>query len=262
MIRDRALTADGNGVILPMMSRGTRRPRRWPVLVAAAALTLAGCGISPAASHSSASGGPSSGRPPAAAGLTQERLRDALLPVFQRLSPAVPGQTGSYASSPTAEVAGVAQIPAGSDLLPKKCAQAIWSGPDPKRFGNAASAVLTLHDAANPASGVHAWDALIAADGQPAQAALGTGPIAGCGSIHVRNGDRRLTVEEQPPPKLGAGSRGIVYTPSSADNPRTWVVTFVGNGYVGVVYMQGRVTKSLIDAFASAVYEYARQKLG
>ncbi|GLY92023.1 hypothetical protein [Actinoallomurus iriomotensis] len=109
---------------------------------------------------------------------------------------------------------------------------------------------------------MQAWDELAASDGRSRQAALGTGPVGGCGEARATYRGNTLTFAEKPSPSLGAGSRSALLTPSSSNSRRTWVVTFVGNGYVGVVFMQGAVTRAQVDAFASAAYRTARQKPG
>jgi len=194
--------------------------------------------------------------------VAQDRFEDALLPSSQQLIPITAPKSGPYSSLPAATVAaGVQQTPPGATVKPMNCA--LWAGPDGKQFGTAAASVVAFRKSGDTSpGGVQAWEELVTSAGQSRQAALGAGPQPGCRTVRVSHQGNTLTFEEKPPPLLGSGSRGAVLTPSSPNSRRTWVVTFVGNGYVGVVFMQGEVTKAQMDAFATAAYNKARQKLG
>lgn len=246
---------------------------RWSAAIMLAA-ALGGCKDtgSPASAektdHPSAGAGADSS-PPAgrsaqpATAISQDRLQSALLPSFRRLTQ-VASDTGTYESLPGADVAASVQtLPPGASVKPAKCRSALWSGPDPQRFQKATAAVVALRESGDTsADGIQAWDELAAADGRSRQAALGTGPVAGCGEVKATYQGNTLTFAEKPSPSLGTDSRSALLTPSSPNSRPTWLVTFVGNGYVGVVFMQGAVTKAQLDAFASAAYRTARQKLG
>ena len=251
-----------------------RRSLRWSAATLAVVAVLGGCsgGSSSTApdgeqgkTSSSASAHSTAGRPaqPAAA-ITQDRLQNALLTGFQKLSPITDPQIGPYSSLPAAQVAsGAQETPAGATVKPAKCKATMWAGPDTKQFGKATAAVVAYRKAGDTsAGGVQAWEELVASTGQSREAALGTGPKSGCGTVRVTSGGNSLGFAEQRTPSLGAGSRGAVLTPSSPDSRRTSVVTFVGKGWVGVVFMQGPVTKTQLDDFAAAAYKNAAEKLG
>jgi hypothetical protein len=277
----------------PMSSRWSSRPAtrigRWSAGAAIAVTALAGCsgGGSSARTHPGELGRPpGSGRPSSGSGasgrssstpgsdpgrpaqpvgaITPDRLRDALLTSFAGLTPITAPQSGSYASLPAAEIAGSTRTtPPGAAITPAGCRSAIWSGPDTGRFGEAAATVVAFREPGDTSpGGVQAWEELVAAAGRPPQAALGTGPVAGCGTVRVSYRGNTLTFAEQRPPSLGRGSRGAVLTPSPENTRRTQLMTFVGDGYVGVVFVQGKVSKDQVDAFASAAYENAARKLG
>ena len=225
-------------------------------------------------------GGCSMNRPPASAGrpsptasarpaqpassITQDRLQKALLQNFGKLTGFTTPRSGAYDALPAADVAaGALEVPAGASVKPSKCSPVLWSGPAAKVFGKAPSAVVVLRKAGDTSGkGVQAWDELVALDGQARQAVLGTGPKAGCQTIHVGHEKATLTFEEMKTPTLGNGSRGARLTPSSPDSRRTWVVTFLGNGYAGVTIMQGPVNATQVKAFAAAAYKNASQNLG
>jgi hypothetical protein len=236
---------------------------RWSAGMAVIVAALGGCanGRSPAsAGHPT----PTTRTTPPAGGLTPDRLQGGLLPSFGQLTPITAPKTGSYSSLPAAEVAaGTQQIPPGAAVKPANCRHAIWSGPDSAQFGGATAAVAAYRKPGDTSpGGVQAWEELVASAGRPRQAALGTGPVNGCDTVRVGYRGSSLTFAEQPSPSLGAASRGALLTPSSAASRRTRVVTFVGNGYVGVLLMQGKITKAQMNAFASAAYENASRKLG
>jgi hypothetical protein len=250
---------------------------RWSAGTALLVSVLGGCsGGAPQAgggdhqnAHSSSAPGSSSpgrtGRPAQPVGvITPERLQDALLTSFPGLTPITAPQNGSYDSLPAADVAGGTQpTPAGADIKPAKCRSVLWSGPGTKQFGKAAATVVAFRKPGDTsAGGVQAWEELVASSDQSRQAALGSGPVSGCGTVKVSHQDATLTFAEQRTPSLGQGTRGAVLTPSSRDSRRTSVVTFVGDGYVGVVFVQGAVTEAQVNDFASAAYRTAGRKLG
>jgi hypothetical protein len=246
---------------------------RWTAGTAVLVAALGGCaggGSTAQAGKSdpkdaSASTSPSTGRSAQPVGaITQDRMQGALLSDFQGLTPITPPQNGSYDSLPAAEIAGsTQQTPPGAAFKPAKCKSAIWSGPDTKQFGKAAATVTAFRKPGDTSpGGVQAWEELVASSGQSRQAALGTGPVGGCDTVRVSAKGNTLTFAEQRTPSLGKGSRGALLTPSSSGSRPTWVATFVGNGYVGVVFLQGPVKKSQLDAFASAAYKNASEKLG
>ena len=261
------------------MSKERQLPRRllrWSAGTVAIVAVLGGC----SGGHSSAGAGgkqdqassskgthpsQSAGRPaqPAAA-ISQDRLQNALLTGFQRLSPITDPQTGPYSTLPAAQVAsGAQETPAGATVSPAKCKSTMWAGPDTKQFGTATAAVMAYRKPGDTSpGGVQAWEELVASTGQSRQAALGTGPTSGCATVRVSSKGNRLDFAEQKAPSLGSGSRGAVLTPSSPDSRRLSVVTFIGKGYVGVVFMQGPVTKTQLNDFASAAYKNAAGKLG
>lgn len=248
---------------------------RWTALAAVAAIALAGCSgggskaragqRDPASSTPrSAASDPAGHTAQPAGAITQDRLRDALLSGFADLSPVTAPQIGSYGSLPAAQIAASTEtIPAGAKVTPEKCRSALWSGPRTKAYGPAAGTVIAYRKPGDSSpGGVQAWEELIASTGRSAQEALGTGPVAGCGTAKVGYKGDTLAFAEQKPPSLGQGSRGAVLTPSSKGSRPTRLTTFVGDGYVGVVFMQGKVTQDQLDAFASAAYKNAARKLG
>lgn len=248
---------------------------RWTALVAVAVAALGACSgggsATPAGQNDPASSPPASASThPAgstaqpAGAITQDRLRGALLNGFADLTPVTAPQDGSYGSLPAAQIAASTEtIPSGAKVTPAKCRSALWSGPRTKAYGSAAGAVIAYRKPGDTSpSGVQAWEELIASTGRTAKEALGTGPVAGCGTVKVGYKGDTLGFAEQRPPSLGQGSRGAVLTPSAKSSRRTHLTTFVGNGYVGVVFMQGDVTKDQLDAFASAAYKNAATKLG
>jgi hypothetical protein len=259
------------------MSKERQLPRRllrWSAATVAVVAVLGGCsgGHSSTAADgkqdqksSSASAHPPAGRPaqPAAA-ISQDRLQDALLTGFQRLSPITAPQIGPYSTLPAAQVAsGAQETPAGATIKPAKCKATLWAGPDTTQFGKATAAVVAYRRPGDTsAGGVQAWEELVASTGQSREAALGTGPKSGCGTVKVSSGGNSLGFAEQRTASLGAGSRGAALTPTSPASRRTSVVTFIGKGYVGVVFMQGPVTKTQLDDFAAAAYKNAAEKLG
>jgi len=264
------------------MSKERQLPRRllrWSAGTVAIVAVLGGC----SGGHSSAGAGgkqdqassaPSSmGAHPSqpagrsaqqAAAITQDRLQNALLTGFQRLSPITAPQIGPYSSLPAAQVAsGAQETPAGATVKPAKCKATMWAGPDTTQFGKETAAVAAYRKPGDTSpGGVQAWEELVASTGQSQQAVLGTGPTSGCGTVRVSSKGNSLGFAEQRTPSLGSGSRGAVLTPSSPDSRRTSVVTFIGKGYVGVVFMQGPVTRTQLNDFASAAYKNAAEKLG
>jgi hypothetical protein len=241
---------------------------RWPAAAALIIVVLGGCAACGAASG--ADGGASSASPSArpaarpAGASAQDRLESALLASFPRLAPITAPQSGTYDTLPAAEVADGAQAtPPGATIKPANCKPAIWAGPDPKRFGKAPASMVAFRKPGDTsAGGVQAWEELVVSNGQSREAALGTGPLGGCATVRASHEGNTLAFAEKRPPSLGTGSRGALLTPSSPQSRRTWVTTFVGNGYVGVVLLQGDVTKGQVDAFASAAYKAASRKLG
>lgn len=216
------------------------------------------------AAHAGTSTSPS-GRPAQpASSISEQSLQDALLTEFQDLSPITAAQTGSYDSLPAADVASGAQrTPAGADVKPSTCKTALWAGPDVAQYAKATATVVAYRKAGDTSpGGVQAWEELVASGSRSPQTALGSGPVKGCDSVKVSYKGNDLAFAEQKPPVLGSGSRGALLTPSSPKSRPTWVVTFVGNGYTGVILMQGSVSKSKVDAFASAAYKTAHDKLG
>jgi hypothetical protein len=239
---------------------------RWSAGAAVLVTVLGGCsaGRPAAGAESSPSSHQTGQSAQPAAVITQDRLESALLRSFPRLAPITSPKSGSYDALPAAQVADGAQAtPSGAAIKPAKCKPAIWSGPDTKRFGKAPASVVAFRKPGDTsAGGLQAWEELVASTGQSRQATLGTGPVGGCGTVRASYQGKTLTFAEKRPPSLGKGSRGALLTPSSRDSRPTWVVTFLGNGYVGVVFLQGAMTKEQVDAFASAAYKAAGQKLG
>jgi hypothetical protein len=240
---------------------------RWSAGAAVIAAALGGCGgQADKPDHASSTTGTSrTGRPAQpASSITQDRLQDALLPGLPGLAAITTPQNGTYDSLPAADVASSAQqAPAGASIKPAKCKPAIWSGPDAAQFGKATATVTAFRKPGDTSpGGVQVWEELAASDGRSPQAALGTGPVSGCGTAKVSFKGSGLTFAEHKSPSLGMGSRGADLTPSSSNSRPTRLVTFVGKGYVGVVFAQGNVSWSQLDAFASSAYQTASQKLG
>lgn len=254
---------------------------RWTALVAVAVAALGACsgggsaargkdGHSARAAGSGAPSTPSSAssssrRPAQPVGeIGQDRLQGALLGSFAGLTPITEPQNGPYASLPAAQIAASTRNrPSGAKVTPATCESALWSGPDTGAYGKAAATVVAFRKPGDTSpDGVQAWEELVASGGRSRQAALGTGPVAGCGTVTVSYRGDTLGFAERRTPALGQGSRGAVLTPSSKNSRATQLTTFVGNGYVGVVFVQGRTTKGQLDAFASAAYRNARAKLG
>lgn len=234
------------------------------VLVLAALLTGCGSGHGhPKRHRADPSVKPSGG----ASGMrfTESQLSDALLYNFQQWAPIAEPQTGQWSSLPgVPDAGGVQDAPPGVVFKPAKCKPAIWAGPDPARLGRSPAAMVSLRKPGDTSpGGLQAWDELIDLGSQPRQAVLGTGPMTGCGTVSADYQGRNLSFKENPtPPALGSGSRGAVLGISVSGSRRTWVVAFMGNGYAGTVFVQGPVTAAQVNAFASAVYQNARQKLG
>jgi hypothetical protein len=248
---------------------------RWTALAVVAVAALGACSgggsAAPAGQNDPASSTPGAasshpaGRTAQPVGaITQDRLQGALLGGFADLTPITAPQNGSYSSLPAAQIATSTEaVPAGATVAPAKCRSALWSGPRTNAYGSAAATVVAYRKQGDTSpAGVQAWEELIASAGRSAQEALGTGPVAGCDTVKVSYQGNTLGFAEQRPPSLGQGSRGAVLTPSSKGSRQTRLTTFVGNGYVGVVFLQGKVTKDQLDAFASAAYKNAAQKLG
>lgn len=239
---------------------------RWTALAAVAAVTLAGCGgggeshvhTTPLSAASDPAGHPAQ---PAGA-ITQDRLRDALLQSYPGLTAITAAQNGAYSTLPAAQIAAATESrPAGATVTPAKCGSALWSGPGVKAYGSAPGTVVAYRKPGDSSpGGLQVWEELIASSGP--QPALGADLPGGCGKVRIKHDGDTLTVEDQRPPKLGTGSRGVRLSPSSKSSRRTWLTTFTGPGYIGVVFMQGPVTKAQIDAFASAAYKNAHAKLG
>ncbi len=238
---------------------------RWSAGTAVIVAVLGGCsdGRSPARAVKTPSSPAARPAQPASA-ITQDRLQGALLQNFGKLTAFTTPKNGPYDALPAADVAaGALELPSGVAVKPSKCSPVLWSGPAANVFGKAPSAAVVLRKPGDTsAGGVQAWDELVALNGQAPQAVLGTGPKTGCDTIHVGAGKSTLTFEEIKLPALGKGARGAQLTPSSPDSRRTWVVTFLGQAYAGVILMQGPVTQDDVKAFAMAAYKNADQKLG
>lgn len=240
-----------------MAGRG-RWARRTAGLVAAlaAAGLLVGCG---AAGGSGKARGTAAARP---AGFGAARLSGALPRSYDGFGALTAPSTGTYASLPTSAAAGgVAGAPASVTFTPAKCKPVIWNGPDRARFGRNPAAVVPLGRPGDTSSGTQLWAELIAASGAPAKAALGTGPAPGCGTVRGEYRGRTLSFAEEKAPRLGAGSRGATVR-TTAGERATRVVAFLGNGYVGVVYAQGSVSRTELGEFARSVYRTAHADLG
>ncbi|HEY3684043.1 MAG TPA: hypothetical protein VGL93_13425 [Streptosporangiaceae bacterium] len=197
---------------------------------------------------------------PKPSGLTAARLADALVFTYGPYGSITQPAAGAYRSLPTAASAGgVAGAPANTKFDPADCAKAIWSGPDPARFGTAQAAVTALRRAGDTSSsGTQIWNELIAAPGATARAALGTGPLPGCARVRGSYQGRSLEFTEEKAPRLGTAARAASVT-SGGRSVR--VVAFADRGYVGVVLAQG-LSRTKTAAFAAQVYATAHAKLG
>lgn len=246
---------------------------RWSAGAAVAVVALSGCSgggsaaradKSGAASSAPASASPSGRAAQPVGAITQDMLQDALLTSYPGLTPITAAQNGSYSTLPAAQIASATEsTPPGAKVSPAKCRPGLWSGPGTKAYGSAAGTVVAYRNPGDSSpDGLQVWEQLVVSSGQPRQAALGTGPVGGCGTVSVSAKGNTLKFAEQRTPFLGKGSRSALLTPSSSGSRPTWVTTFIGNGYVGVVFMQGPVKKSQLDAFASAAYKNASAKLG
>ena len=236
---------------------------RWAIAAGLAAVLagpglLAGCGSGTRKDAAPASAS-ASAKP---TGLGPARLSGALPRSYDGFGAIAPASAGRYADLPTSAAAGgVADAPAGVTFTPATCKQVIWNGPEKARFGPDQAAVVVLRKPGDTESGTQLWAELIAAPAGSAKAALGTGPRDGCGNVRGSYRGRALSFAEEPAPRLGSGARGALVDGSSGVR-RTRVVAFLGNGYVGMVYAQGAVSRTQAGAFARRLYDTAHARLG
>lgn len=239
-----------------MTGRARRGIRLTIGLVAAltAPGLVAGCGSGGKGGAPHASASPS--------GFSAARLSAALPATYGDFGATTQATSGTYASLPTsASAGGVGDAPASVTFTPAKCKQVIWNGPDKARFGADQAAVVVLRKQGDTTSATQLWAELIAAPAGTAKAALGTGPQAGCGTVRGRYQRRELSfAEEKPPAGLGSGARGALVRSSGSPDTRT--IAFLGDGYVGVAFAQGDVSRTELGAFARQVYGTAHAKLG
>jgi hypothetical protein len=202
-------------------------------------------------------------RPPAKFSAAQ--LSKALLTSFNALTPTDDPDTGVYGALPVTQVSlDPRDIPPGVTFSPDKCRAAIWNGPDRRQFNQSPTAFVQLADSGAVKSGrqsVLAWDILIATSGQPANAILGT-PVPGCRKVKVTYRGKSMLYQEKEPPRLSTPSRAAFLTPSESRARKAWLVTYTGNGYAGMVVLEGPATQAQVMAFATRASQRARQTLG
>ncbi len=251
-----------------MATVSARRLGRMGIL-AVLALTV-GCGISGA--HESGEGGgagratkPRQSTPPAAAKFTAVQLSKALLTSFDRLTPTDDPDTGVYGALPITQASlDPRDIPSGVTFAPATCRSAIWNGPDRRQFNQSPTAFVQFADpqaAKTSGQSVLAWDVLIATSGQPADAILGK-PTPGCGRVKVTYKGKSMLFEEKKAPRLSTPSRAAFLSPSDSGSRKAWLVTYTGNGYAGMVVLEGPATQAQVTAFATQASRRAQQTLG
>jgi predicted small lipoprotein YifL len=220
------------------------------------ALATAGCGSSGATKKPVAQ---------KTTGLTDARLKSALLTSYGTLTPTADPQVGRFGSLPiTPTSLDVRDIPSGVRIEPGQCRAALWNGPDPRAFRTASTAFIQFGDAKAASSGrpgVYAWDILLATGGQPGTAALGS-PAPGCTRVSATYNGETMTYQEKPAPKIGLASRAAFLRSSDPKFPAPWIVVYTGTGYAGMVVLEGPATQEQVTAFATQAYEKASRTLG
>lgn len=247
------------------MAKVSARRFAGAAILAVLALTV-GCGTS--GGHEAGKGARTtkSGQPSrSAAKFTADQLRKALLSSFGTLSPTEDPVTGVYGALPITQTSlDPRDIPAGVTFTPDKCRSAIWNGPDRRQFNQSPTAFVQLSDPQAVRAGksaVLAWDILVATSGQPTDAILGK-PTPGCGKVKVTYQGKSMLYEEKEPPRLSTPSRAAFLSPSDSGSRKAWLVTYTGNGYAGVVVLEGPANAAQVTSFATQASQRARQTLG
>lgn len=231
------------------------------------ALVVAGCGISGGDDSGGQAAKPTKSTQPAppATKFTTEQLRKALLTSFGQLTPTGDPDTGVYGALPITQTSlDPRDIPSGVTFVPDKCRATIWNGPDRRQFERSPTAFVQFADAQAVASGkqgVLAWDILIATSGQPATAVLGK-PTPGCSKVKVSFKGKSMLYEEKKSPQLSTPSRAAFLTPSDSRSRKAWLVSYTGNGYAGLVVVEGPANQAQVASFATQASQQARRTLG
>ncbi|MQA94907.1 MAG: hypothetical protein GEV11_09735 [Streptosporangiales bacterium] len=246
-------------------------------VLAAGLVLAAGCGIiggsgtpeesaggTPAPGSSGAGGAP--GGPVKRGGpYNADQLAEALKAPIPKLVPTHDITKGRFGGLQVAlDAIDPNTIPPEVKVTPAKCKAAIWSGPGKQALANSPAAFVQFGDpeASNQSEpAVFAWSVLIDAAGKDPKSALGK-RAEGCSRIRIGYQGVTTTLAEQPAPEIGTGARATILSTSDGSSPRTWIVTYAGNGYIGEVLVQGPAKRAQVNAIATAAAQKAQQTLG
>jgi hypothetical protein len=239
--------------------------RTLPLLVIpAAVVAIAGCGSSsPQSQGASPTAAAATGSPAgmvdasAAGAFTATELRGALLAKINGAAPAIPAESGQYASLP--EVKATKNSMHGVVVTPAKCAAATLTGFNATTFAHTPAAITTFRVGNNGVSEV-----LMAPSDAAAAAALGRSVPSGCASYHAAVGGKTFSYRVSESWISGIGTKARVLNVKAIGYPQVdvWSLVYRDGGLVGAVTIVGPdASEAAARQLAQQAYSYAVKRL-